>query len=101
MATMLILAIGWGIRGILSLLGIRFIPDNYKEKSWTKNYIYHLGISDLMIACPWLILYIATRYNDIDKFMVMFIMLAVSIPGIVYTFVYDRKYKAMLKSNQI
>ena len=102
MFALLAFGICWSIRGISGLLGIRPMRDDYKGKSWTESYIHHLGISDLMIGCPWLVLYIWAYYNRIEPFTVMFITVAISIPSIVYTFACDRKYKAMsLKEGQI
>ena len=95
-----ILGMFWSIYGILGLFGVQIIPSKYKGKSWTKSYIRCCGVSWILLGFPWLACYLITRSMNINYFIVLIIYITISIPSIIYTIAYDRKYKTMLKNNQ-
>lgn len=96
----LIMGIFWCVYGILGLFGVQIIAYEYKGKSWTKKYIHCRGISWLLLGIPWIIVYIVDHYMNIDNHIWALLLAIASIPSIIYTVVYERKYKNMLKNDQ-
>ena len=96
----LFLGIFWSIYGVLGLFGFQVIPSKYKGKSWTKSYIRCRGVSWMLLGFPWLACYIVIHNMNIKYFIVVIIYTIVSIPSIIYTIAYDRKYKPLLKNSQ-
>ena len=90
----------WSIYGILGLRGFQIIPLKYKGKSWTKSYIRCCGVSWMLLGFSWLVCYVIIHNMNIKYFIVIIIYTIVSIPSLIYTIAYDRKYKILLKNNQ-
>ena len=99
MMVMLFLGVFYLIYGILGLFGVQIIPSEYKGKNWTKSYIRCRGVSWMLLGVPWLVFYLTAHDMNIDIIMVI-ILVIISIPSIVFSFFYERKYKTMLKNNQ-
>ncbi|MCH5279763.1 MAG: hypothetical protein J1E60_08270 [Christensenellaceae bacterium] len=96
MNIVLFMGIFWSIYGILGLFGVQRIPPKYKGKKWTKSYIRCCGVSWMLLGFLWLAFYLAAHNVNINYFTAVIILIAVSIPAIIFTFAYDRKYKTML-----
>ena len=60
------------------------------------------GKTWLMLGVPWILLYLAATFSfeDLNIKMGTWILIAalVTVPGLVYTVVWERKYKAMLEA---
>ena len=54
----------------------------------------------MLLGFPWLAFYLVVRNMKIDYFIEVIILITISIPSLVYTVAYDRKYKTMLKNDQ-
>ena len=99
MGAVFFLGVFWTIIGIINLCGHQFmvIKPEYKNRSWTKEYIRFRGKSMIMAGVPWILLFIVT-YNMDLKFVIMMIWyIVVSIPAFMYSIIYDRRYEKMLE----
>lgn len=85
------------VYGLAGLLGFQVIPEKYKGKGWTKKYIRFSGTSWLLLGIPWLILYLVLRGKELDALSVIILLVACGLPCLIYTFINERKYKAMLR----
>lgn len=54
--TIWVLSVFWIGYGILGILGIQNIPEKYKYKSWTPDYIRMNGIGMVIFGASWFIL---------------------------------------------
>lgn len=100
MFTVISMGIFYLVYGVLGLLGVQVIPEEYKGKPWTKSYIRCRGISWVILGIPWLVFYLIVRDMEINKMIGVVILIAISLPSIIYSIVFERKYKALLKSEQ-
>ena len=98
MIVTLILPIFWCLYGIAGLLGFQLIPEQYKDRPWTKSYKRFRGLSWLMLGIPWLIVYFISRHTVLSWAVMVLILVAVSLPSIVCSAVMERKYKNLLRS---
>lgn len=55
------ISVFWIVYGILGILGIQKIPEKYKYKSWTPDYIRMNGMAYLLLGGCWFILGFALR----------------------------------------
>lgn len=96
----LIMSIFWIGYGILGLFGIQNIPSKYKGHSWTKEYIRKQGITWLLVGAPWLAFYLVCKFVipevNISLGIELLVLVALSLPTIIFTFIWERKYKALL-----
>ena len=93
-----VLALFWIVYGIVGIFGYQCsIPEKYKNQPWTKKYIRFRGLSWLLIGVPLVILCVIKRNTDIS----LMIVCICCIPSIIYSMMGERKYKAMLKMNQV
>ena len=74
--------------------------SKFKDKSWTKHYIRYQGISWLLLGIPWIVLDVITEDKGFGMPVMLFLILACSLPGFVYTVILDRRYTAKLKLEQ-
>ena len=88
------------IYGILGLFGIQIISDEYKGKTWTKSYIRCRGGMWLGLGVPWLTFYLIAHDMGLKNYVAAAIMLVISIPSFIFSFFFEKKYKAMLKNGQ-
>lgn len=79
--------------GIASILGFQVIGEKHKNHDQTANYIHHRGISWIIMGIPWLILYLLTYNKDINKLIMCLLILACTIPSIIYSFLNEPKYR--------
>ena len=100
MGTILVIGIIWTLYGLAGLFGIQKIPSKFKDKSWTKHYIRYQGISGLLLGIPWIVLDVITEDKGFGMPVMLFLILACSLPGFVYTVILDRRYTAKLKLEQ-
>ena len=94
------LGIFYSLYGVLGLLGVQVIPSEYRGKPWAKSYIRCRGISWVIVGIPWLVFYLIVRDMEINKLICVVILIAISLPSIIYSIVFERKYKALLKNEQ-
>ena len=94
------MGIFYSLYGVLGLLGVQVISSEYRGKSWTKSYIRCRGVSWVIVGIPWLVFYLIVRDMEINKLIWVVILIAISLPSIIYSIVFERKYKALLKNEQ-
>lgn len=100
MDTILVIGIIWTLYGLAGLFGIQKIPSKFKDKSWTRHYIRYQGISWLLLGIPWIILGVSTEGKGVGMPAILFLILACSLPGFIYTVILDRRYTAKIKLEQ-
>ena len=97
---LLFMSIFWILYGILGLFGIQNIPAKYKGHSWTKEYIRRQGVTWLVVGVPWLAFYLVCKFlipeAHIRLDIELLVLVALSLPAIIITFIWERKYKALL-----
>lgn len=98
--TLLYMGIFYSIYGILGLFGIQIISEEYRGKKWTKSYIRCRGAAWLGMGVPWIVFYLIDRDIHIKTGIGVIILIAISLPSLIFTFVYDAKYRAMLKKEE-
>ena len=94
------MGIFYSVYGVLGLLGVQVIPSEYRGKPWTKSYIRCRGISWVIVGIPWLVFYLIVRDMEINKLILVLILIGISFPSIIYSIAFERKYKALLKNEQ-
>ena len=97
---LLVMSIFWIGYGVLGLFGIQNIPAKYKGHTWTKEYIRSQGVTWLIVGVPWLAFYLVCKFlipeADIRFDVEILVLVALSLPAIIITFIWERKYKALL-----
>jgi len=100
MNVLLFMSVFWILYGIAGLLGFQNIPTKYKGHSWTKDYIRSQGLTWLILGLPWFGFYLVRTFllaeADITTGLSIVILLLLSIPAVVVSIIYEKKYKAML-----
>ena len=100
MDVLLVMSIFWIGYGILGLFGIQNIPAKYKGHSWTKDYIRKQGVTWLIVGLPWLAFYLVRTLlvpdADINAGIEVLILIALSLPAVITTIIWEKKYKALL-----
>ena len=86
--------IGYGIFG---LFGKMNIAEKFKGHEWTKAYIRELGVADILLGVPWLILYYAFKQYDPGFFMLFILIIVLALPAFFLTIRIERKYEKLLK----
>jgi hypothetical protein len=99
MDTLLGCGIFWIIYGIFGLFGIQNIPEEYKNKSWTKQYKRSQGIGWLILGIFCIVVRFILSAYEPGGFITVAIIILFSIPSIVYSSYIDKKYKAELESS--
>ena len=104
MNVLLFMSVFWILYGIAGLLGFQNIPAKYKGHSWTKDYIHSQGLNWLILGLPWFGFYLVRTFllaeADITTGMSVVILLLLSIPALIFSVIYEKKYKAMLAAEQ-
>lgn len=100
MGTILVIGMIWTLYGLAGLFGIQKIPNKFKGQSWTKRNIRYQGISWLLLGIPWIVLDVATEDKGLGMPVMLFLILACSLPGFLYTVMLDRRYTAKTKLEQ-
>lgn len=88
--------IGYGIFG---LFGKMNIPEKFKGHEWTKNYMKELGIGDILLGIPWLILYFAFKQYDPGYLTIFLLIILLALPSLIYIISIERKYNKLLKKD--
>ena len=100
MYVLLFMSVFWILYGIAGLLGFQNIPAKYKGHSWTKDYIRSQGLNWLILGLPWFGFYLVRTFllaeAAITSGMSVVILLLLSIPALILSVIYEKKYKAML-----
>ncbi len=100
MNVLLFMSVFWILYGIAGLLGFQNIPTKYKGHSWTKDYIRSQGLTWLILGLPWFGFYLIRTFllteSGISTGMSVVILLLLSIPALIVSIVFEKKYKAML-----
>lgn len=100
MKVLLWLSIFWIIYGIAGLFGFQNIPTKYKGYSWTKGYIRCQGATWLILGIPLFAFYILRTYffadANIHFGVVVLIILVLAIPSLIFTIIWEKKYKVLL-----
>ena len=100
MDVLFVMSIFWIGYGILGLFGIQNIPAKYKGHTWTKEYIRKQGITWLLVGVPWLAFYLVWTFaipnTDLNTGIEVLILIALSLPALITTIVWEKKYKALL-----
>lgn len=100
MEVIFVMGIFWTLYGIAGLLGHQNIPAKYKGHTWTKDIIRCQGKTWLMLGVPWILLYLAATFFFVDLNIKMgtWILIAAlaTVPGLVYTVIWEQKYKRLL-----
>ncbi len=85
------------VYGICGLFGKINIAKKYKGHEWTKNYMKELGVSDILLGIPWLILYFAFEQYDPGFITTLLLIIILALPAFFLTIHIERKYNKMLK----
>ena len=101
MKVLLFMSVFWTLYGIAGLFGYQNIPKKFKGYSWTKEYIRLQGITWLMLGVPLLMLYFVVHYfipeENLNAELLVFSMLVLASPSVVFTYKWEKKYEKMLK----
>lgn len=104
MNVILVMSVFWIGYGIVGLIGFQNIPAKYKGHSWTKAYIRSQGLNWLILGLPWFGFYLVRTFLlaelDITTGISVVILLLLSIPALIVSIVLEKKYKAMLATEQ-
>jgi hypothetical protein len=98
MGIILLFGIFWAICGILSLFGIQYIPEQYKNKSWTKDYVRSRGICWLLFGLSDFVIYFVLSAFNVTWLVVAGLLIFCNIPPTVYSSNIDKKYQEKLES---
>ena len=77
-----VIGIFWIGYGILGILGIQNIPERYKYRSWTPDYIRMNGIAELLLGGGWLILGFVLRAVSLPLLQELGLGLLFSLPAV-------------------
>lgn len=101
MKVLLFMSVFWTSYGIAGLFGYQNIPKKFKGYSWTKEYIRLQGITWLMLGVPLLMLYLIVNHfiseENLNAELLVFSMLVLASPSVVFTYKWEKKYEKMLK----
>lgn len=90
--SIIIIGVFWLVYGAILIIGHGFIPEEYRNRSWTKEYKRHMGYAYLLLGIPWLILgYVNISVSIRFGIMMVFILLC-SVPGVAYSLYIDKKF---------
>ncbi len=101
MESMLGFGLVWTIYGACGFLyGWQMIPEKYKGKSWTREYIRFRGLIWLFLGVPWLLLYGVAKTAELSLGVTITLMIVLSLPANIYSHVREKKYKALLEEEK-
>lgn len=92
--TVWVLSVFWTVYGILGILGIQNIPEKYKYKSWTPDYIRMNGIGMVIFGVSWFILGFVLKAFPLPLLQGFGLTVLFSLPALGYALYVDRKSKA-------
>ena len=79
-----VLSIFWTGYGILGILGIQNIPERYRYKSWTPDYMRANGIGMVIFGISWFILGIVLKVHPLPLLPGFGLAVLFSLPAFVY-----------------
>ena len=88
--TIWVLSIFWIGYGILGILGIQNIPERYRYRSWTSDYIRANGIGLVIFGISWFILGIVLTLYPLPLLQGFGLAVLFSLPALGYAFYADR-----------
>ncbi|WP_300369185.1 hypothetical protein [uncultured Subdoligranulum sp.] len=86
-----VIGIFWIGYGILGILGIQNIPERYKYRSWTPDYMRANGIGMVILGVSWVILGIVLKLRPMPVLPGFGLAVVFSLPALGYAFYADRK----------
>ena len=86
-----VLSIFWTGYGFLGILGIQNIPERYRYKSWTPDYMRANGIGMVIFGISWFILGIVLKVHPLPLLPGFGLAVLFSLPAFVYALCADRK----------
>ena len=84
------IGIFWIVYGILGILGIQNIPERYRYKSWTPDYMRANGIGMVILGVSWVILGIVLKLRPLPLLPSLGLAVVFSLPALVYALYVDR-----------
>ena len=84
------IGIFWIVYGILGILGIQNIPERYRYKSWTPDYMRANGIGMVIFGVSWVILGIVLKLRPLPLLPSLGLAVVFSLPALVYALYADR-----------
>jgi multisubunit Na+/H+ antiporter MnhG subunit len=93
----LFLGVIYILYGLLGLVGVQRIPQEFRHRSWTARYKRVRGVGWLILGVPWCVLYLLIRSAELPRFVVVLLLIACSLPGIVWSYRTERSYRARIE----
>ena len=84
------IGIFWIVYGILGILGIQNIPERYRYKSWTPDYMRANGIGMVIFGVSWVVLGIVLKLRPMPFLPGFGLAVVFSLPALVYALYADR-----------
>ena len=84
------ISVFWIGYGILGILGIQNIPERYRYRSWTPDYMRANGIGFVIFGISWFILGIVLKVYPLPLLPGFGLAVAFSLPAFGYAFYADR-----------
>ena len=91
--TLWVISVFWMLYGIAGLLGFESLPEKYKYKSWTSDYIRMNGIAKLLLGVGWFILGFVLRAVSLSLLQELGLGLLFALPAVGYGLYADHKTK--------
>lgn len=88
------------IYGILGLFGIQNISQRYRGTSFEREYKSYCGKSNILTGIPWVIVYFIAKSLQPEFAQFCILIIAGSLPSIIYCLVVEKKFKKMLEAEK-
>lgn len=80
----------WIVYGIFGILGLQNVPERYRYKSWTPDYMRANGIGMVIFGVSWVILGIVLKLRPLPLLPGFGLAVVFSLPALVYALYADR-----------
>lgn len=94
--TLLSLGIFYMIYGVAGILGFQYIPQKYRNRSWTGEFIRSRGIFFLITGALWIFVYIIDSFHRMNWITLAAVLILFSAPPMIYAVRTEKKYKLRL-----